>query len=497
MKIVIVGGGSSGWIAAATLLGVPKSDITVIESPTIPKIGVGESTIDGFINWMNLLGIDVEAMMRETNATIKLGIKFEDFLTKDHHFYYPFGVYGIEKKYYEIWEKRRFLNPENHHSFADTFFPNMALIRNNTFTKNGQSFPHNSHALHFDASKFGPWLWEHYCKPRGAKRIEMNVKHIKTGDIGIEWLELDNGEKVTADLFIDCTGFKSLLLEGALNEPFLDYSNVLPNNMAWATHIHYLDKEKELVSYTNCTAVDNGWIWNIPLWTNIGTGYVYSNKFVSDEEALDEFKKHIQKTGRNPDMLEYKRINMKNGIHERLWVKNVVAIGLSGGFIEPLESTGLWFSHEYAYSLLRILYRGMIPTQHDRDTFNFICKYRWNDLVKFVCQHYALSGRTDTEYWRFIASTQFPLEKEIIVTSFQNERYCPAWPGIHSILAGFEYHMFDETFFWQMIHPKNADWKNLLKPEFDELDSARKSWVNEAQQSPKLLTVLNRIHNNF
>jgi tryptophan halogenase len=496
MKIVVVGGGSSGWIAATTLIGVPGAEVTVIESPTVPKVGVGESTIDGFIEWMNLMGINPEDMMKDTDASYKLAIKFEDFLIPGHHFYYPFGTFGIEKKYFESWSKRAFIDPERHHPFSDTFFANMALIRQKKFKKDSLSFPHNAHALHFDASKFGPWLWENYCKPRGVKRIEMDVTHIETDENGIKYLELPDGHKVEADLFIDCTGFKSLLLEGALNEPFKDYSNVLPNNMAWATHIQYIDKEKEIESFTNCTALGNGWVWNIPLWSRIGTGYVYSNKFITDDQALDEFKAHLKKGGRDPETLEYKKIHIKNGIHERIWVKNVVAIGLSAGFIEPLESTGLWFSHEFSSNLLRILFRGAPPNQHYRDSFNHICNWQWNQLVCFVGQHYALSTRQDTDYWKAVAKTSFPLEESFVKATFdQSDRFYSMWPGGNAIAAGFEHYFYDQTHFWKKVHPKNQDWKEIYKGEFDELDIARSTWWKEAEGAESFMSVLEKIHN--
>ena len=496
-KIVVVGGGSSGWIAATTLLGVPGAEVTVIESPNTPIIGVGESTIDGFIDWMNLVGISPEEMMKDTDASYKLAIKFEDFLEPGHSFYYPFGTQGIDKKKYENWEKRRIVCPEEHKSFVDTFCPNMALVRHNKMKKDSKTFNHNCHALHFDASKFGPWLREKYCKPRGVTHIQMEVTDIKVGDIGIEWIVLSNGEKVTADLFIDCTGFKSMLLEGALQVPFKDYSNVIPNNMAWSTHLPYIDKEKELTGLTTCTTLENGWAWNIPLWSRIGAGYVYSKKFVTDDEALDEFKNHIRKNGRDPESLSYKKISMKNGIHEKIWHKNVVAIGLAAGFIEPLESTGLWFTHQFAYMLLRILYRGALPSQHDRDMFNKTCQMQWDKTVYFVALHYALSARRDTKYWRSIGDTSFPLDEKFLWDSCQvEERFGGNWPGLNCIVHGLEYHFFDETYYWTRAFPKNANWKEFFKQEFIGLDYDYKMWEIEVETAPRLIDVLEKIHSS-
>jgi len=495
MKIVIVGGGSSGWISAATLLGAPGADITLIESPNVPIIGVGESTISGFVDWMNLIGIHPQDMMKDTDAAYKLAIKFEDFLGPGHECFYPFGTSSFEKKKYFTWAKQKFISPETCNSFADSFFANMALVRKNKFKCDSTTFQHNCYALHFDATKFGGWLRDNYCIPRGVKHIQKEVVNIETSENGIEFLELSDKTKVTADLFIDCTGFKSILLEGALGVPFKDYSNVIPNNMAWATHMPYIDKEKELVGYTNCTAIENGWVWNIPLWSKIGTGYVYSNKFVTDDQALSEFKNHIRKTGREPDTLEYKKIHMRNGIHEKVWHKNVVAIGLAAGFIEPLESTGLWFTHEFAYSLLRILFRGAPMSQHDQNLFNENIKMQWDQTVNFVSLHYALSGRRDTKYWQNIGATNFPVENRFAFASYDlPERWYSDWPGINAITHGFEYYFYDPTYFWMKSYPKSINWKEYYKSEFAYIEHDQKKWYAEIEKAPSLLEALTQIH---
>lgn len=493
VKIIVVGGGSSGWIAATTLVNVPGVEVTVIESANVPKIGVGESTIDGFIDWMNVVGIEPEDMMKDTNAIYKLGIRFEKFTGPDHECYYVFGNPEIPKQDYVTWGTRRILSPEDHHSISDTFFPGMSLIRTGRFKKNSPAFRHNGFALHFDANRFGPWLWEKYCEPRGVQRIIADVTHIETDENGIKHLELSDGSRVEADLFVDCTGFKSMLLEGALKEPFIDCSDILPNNMAWATHMDYMDKERELEPVTNCIAMDNGWVWNIPLWSNIGTGYVYSNKFITDDQALDEFKKHLQKSGRDPEKLEYKKIYMKTGIHERLWVKNVVAIGLSAGFIEPLESTGLWLTHQVAYKLLRSLSRRSNPTQFDRDSFNETCKYNWDGTFRFVCHHYALSNRRDTEYWKSIANTSFPKDENFNFASLYGN-YHSLWGGINSIAAGWNHFFLDDCEFLRWNYPRRANWKEIYKREFDMLDQRRIDWLREANTAEPLMSVLEKIH---
>ena len=293
------------------------------------------------------------------------------------------------------WWFKKFLNPKIPNSdYADCYYPQMGLVNNNKISLNTNNeifFDFKKYtAFHFDAVKFGIWLRDHYCIPKGVRHIKEDVISIEQDKDGIKSLN----NKYKADLYIDCTGFKSLLLGQTLKEPFNSYQDLLPNNSAWATRIPYKNKKKELVSYTNCTAINNGWVWNIPLWSRIGTGYVYSDKFISDKDALKEFQKYL-----GTDELDFKNIKMRVGLHNRLWVKNVVAIGLSAGFIEPLESNGLFTVHEFLMLLIRNMQREK-TSQWDKDNFTYQAKTLFKNFAEFVALHYALSQRTDTEYWK-------------------------------------------------------------------------------------------------
>lgn len=420
-KVVIVGGGSAGWMTAATFIKFfPDKKIVVIESPDTPTVGVGESTLGKLRTWTNLLEIDESDFMKYTNASYKLSIKFTDFYEKDAGgFHYPFGQPYFENDSWDDWFVKKAIHQDTPvQDFCRTFWPAMPLIENNKFNPNISGMfedfrPDRDVAYHFDAALFGKWLHERYCTPRGVEHIPATITEIKTGEGGIEYLVLDSGERVEADLFIDCTGWRSLLLGGALNEPFDSYSDMLPNNRAWATQIPYTDKEKELEPYTNGTAIENGWVWNIPLWSRIGTGYVYSDKFVEPEVALEQFKKHLNSNkmtipdkNRVTDDLTFRDIKMRVGIHKRTWVKNVCAIGLSAGFIEPLESNGLFSVHEFLLSLMKNLDRPKV-TQWDIDVHNRNVRRMYNGFAEFVAQHYALSIRDDTEYWRHVTSKTF------------------------------------------------------------------------------------------
>jgi tryptophan halogenase len=424
-KIVIVGGGSAGWMSAAHLAVAMQDrgvEIVVVDSPNIPIVGVGESTLGQIRNWTHALGIDERDFMSKTNASYKMSIKFTDFYNKDSgSFHYPFGnpVFTDAPEGLQEWLAKKIIYPDTPvQDYARTFYPVMPLVENNKYTPNefGELDGFRSDlsvAYHFDSALFGQWLRTDFAMPKGVKNIQQTVVDIQVDENGIKHLELENGDIVTADLFIDCTGWKSLLLAGALKEPFVSWEDKLPNNKAWAVQIPYKEKEKELEPYTNCTAINNGWVWNIPLWSRLGTGYVYSDKFISDEDAKEEFKQYLMsnkvtvpRSKEEVDSFEYRNITMRVGIHERTWVKNVVAIGLSAGFIEPLESNGLFTVHEFLSNLVNTLEREYV-NQWDKDVYNAGCLGMYNNFAEFVCLHYALSVRDDTPYWKSVSNKTF------------------------------------------------------------------------------------------
>jgi flavin-dependent dehydrogenase len=495
MKILIVGGGSAGWMTAATLESqFPNYKISLIESKTISTVGVGESTIGQIVDWMRLLKIEDKDFIKHVDGSYKLSIKFTDFYKKGESFHYPFGEPHLKGNRLENndWWFKKILYPKTPYSdYADCINPlQMAYVNQNKFDINEVA-----KAYHFDATKFGSWLKNNYCKK--IKHIIEDVVSVEQDENGIK--SLNNKHK--ADLYIDCTGFKSLLLDKTLKEPFESYSDILPNDSAWATKIPYKNKEKQLEPFTNCTAIENGWVWNIPLWSRIGTGYVYSSKFVDDETALKEFKNHL-----GQEDLEFKNIKMRVGIHNRLWVKNVVAIGLSAGFIEPLESNGLFSVHEFLMKLVRNLQREK-TSQWDKDNFNYQCKHLFREFAEFVALHYALSHRNDTEYWKncFNKSWDETLInlKPIALTGFKQAVYDKTYNfkfnchgGLHFIAAGMHWGPTDKL---SLI--KNGGFKEKdLDKEFEEcinnLNKKKEICKKLVKNKPSLFSVLENIHNN-
>jgi hypothetical protein len=404
---------------------LPGIKLTLVESSDIPIIGVGESTI-GHINlYLNMLGLKDEDWMAACNATYKTSIKFIDFrenpTEEPHKFHYPFGIFDFTDKPRGVMEwflactDRKDIDPSN---FAEFYHDAILMTDQNKITRNedfkvrGFNFKEDT-AYHMDAGLFGQWLKDNICLPSGMTHIVNTVEHVvQREDASIEKIITKEGNHIHADLFIDCSGFRSILLEQTLNEPFISFHDTLLNDRAIATVIPYIDKEREMENYTSCTAIDAGWVWNIPLWNRIGTGYVYSSKHATEEQAEAQFRKHLASNRMMfPDAdraanCEVRHIKIKHGVHERAWVKNVVGIGLANGFIEPLESTGLMLTHEGVVKLCSaLMMRGGVVSNYDVDLFNFGFQEQIMGFKDFISQHYALSMRNDTPYWQEVSGT--------------------------------------------------------------------------------------------
>jgi tryptophan halogenase len=516
-NIVIVGGGSSGWMTAAFLSKTfPDKNFFVIESPDIPIVGVGESTLADITFFRDYLEIDEKEFMRETNASYKMSIKFTDFYDTDSgSFHYPFRTpfLGHTKNGLHDWMELKAYCPDLPvQDFVRSYFPHSFLFENNKYDTNKygefENFnPKTDVAYHFDSALFGQWLKNKYCIPRGVKLIATNVIDAKINDEGIEYLICDNKEKISADLFIDCTGFKSLLINQYMKQKFISYEDMLPNNRAWATQIPYKDKEKELEPFTNCTAIENGWCWNIPLWSRLGSGYVYSDKFVDPESAKKEFKKYlksdkmvVKRNEKEVEELEFKDIRFKIGIHEKTWVKNVVAIGLSAGFIEPLESNGLFTTQWFVTKLAKSLLRGEV-NQWDRDVYNTATRGIYNNFAEFVALHYALSIRNDSEYWKNIKNKMFypemtDLEPTTSVGFFdlQNRKmfdgnYNPQ-AGISYVSIGMNYPVYDRVDQAMFFH--NEIDEKYIKSIINNFEKNKVKWENAASKKPFLSEYLKK-----
>lgn len=415
-KIIICGGGSAGWMAASVLSQqFPEKEIALIESPDFPVIGVGESTLGTINSFLSLLGLEEKDWMPEAQATYKLGIKFSDFYKKDDAYYYPFGVKDMQNTSAGVmdWYVKKAYNKEIHpNDFYESFYSCMPFIYDNKIYDNqdgqlpGFSWD-NDVAYHMDAIAFGQTLRKKVAEPNGVVHIEATITEVFKDHEGyVSGLKLDNGDVLEADLYLDCSGFKSMLLGEALETPYESFRDWLPNQMAWTCHVPYTDKEVEMENVTNCTAYNNGWVWNIPLYNRIGSGYVFDPVLSNKDEALEDYKAYLNsnrmklpKENRTDEIENFKLIDIKNGMHEVAWKNNVVAVGLSFGFIEPLESTGLLTVQESLLRICETLHLETINRIHV-DSYNYVMRSIMHSFRDFVTYHYTLSSRRDTEYWR-------------------------------------------------------------------------------------------------
>jgi hypothetical protein len=506
-NIVIVGGGSAGFMTATTFVKLfPDRKITLIESPNIKTVGVGESTIVQFRQWLALVGIKDKDFMKKCDASYKFVIRFTNFnKINSGRVDYPFGdIETIDENKNNLWYFKKIIYPKTPTiDYVNSFYSIMPLVNNNKVyfgNELGKFRFYEQTAFHFDATKFAIWLRDNVCKGK-INHIRSEVKEIKTNDDGIKSLKLENGKLIKGDLFIDCTGFKSLLLGQTLKEEFIPYSDMLPNNKAWATHVDYTDKKKQLEGATNATGLKNGWVWNIPLWSRIGTGYVYSDKYTTDESALQEFKDHLTKEGHDISNCKFNNIKMRVGIHKRLFVKNVVAIGLSAGFIEPLESNGLYTVHEFLHNLMRTFERESI-TKWDKNAFNYACRNTFQNFAEFVAIHYALSERDDSDYWKSVTDKEYdPDQHELLPTpqiGFRNHIINKMYSfkfyedgGISPISAQYEYFPLTDNTLRYGSKITKYNYSEYL-PSIQAMDNRAKFWNDVVKDSPTLYDYLKK-----
>lgn len=400
-KVVIAGGGTAGWMTAAALSKLLGKGIEVvlIESEEIPTVGVGEATIPTLHIFHQLLGINEQNFMAATNATFKLGISFENWRDIDKDYIHSFGFLGKgcwAAGFQHFWLKGRAKGivseigdyvPEHLGARAGKF----AVLANQEL----------NHAYHLDAGLYAKFL-RSLSEKHGTIRVEGKISQVNLDNKSgyIDSITLASGEIVEGDLFIDCTGFKGMLIEGALNTGFEDWSHILPCDSAIAVQTKMVRKP---VPYTRSIARDSGWQWQIPLQNRTGNGLVFCSKYMTDEEAKQTLLANVQGELLNePRVIKY-----KTGTRRKHWNKNCVAIGLSSGFIEPLESTGI---HLFQKSIVRLMQ--MFPSQGinqaDVDEFNSQAKTEVDNIKDFIILHYHLTERTDSPFWRYCKNMEIP-----------------------------------------------------------------------------------------
>ncbi|WP_206542639.1 tryptophan halogenase family protein [Sphingomonas endophytica] len=406
-RIVIVGGGTAGWMAAAALsrvLGPAGPAITLIESEEIGTVGVGEATIPPLQAFNTLLGIDEDAFVRATNGTFKLGIEFVDWGRIGQRYFHPFGVYGIDNgavPFEALWRRMRQAGgagPLADYSICAAAAANGRFLRpqpgNTPLAQIGYAF-------HFDAALYAAFLRRH-AEAAGVVRHEGRVVDVtrRAGDGFIASVTLVDGTRVEGDFFIDCSGFRSLLLGDTLGTGFVDWSHWLPNDRAVAVPSAMVGAP---TPYTRSTAHGAGWQWRIPLQHRTGNGHVYASAHLSEDEATATLLAGLDA----PALADPRVLRFRAGRRAAFWVGNCVALGLASGFLEPLESTSI---HLVQAGVARLL--EMLPTRAcapaDTARYNRLMIAEVDSIRDFIILHFHASARDDTAYWRDLAAMPIP-----------------------------------------------------------------------------------------
>lgn len=400
-KVVIAGGGTAGWMAAAAiskLLG-KNLDITLVESDEISTVGVGEATIPTLQYFHQLLNINEAEFLKETHGTFKLGISFEGWRDVNEDYLHAFGVTGKDcwaAGFQHFWTKGR-------QKGIASEFGDYCLEKVTASAEKFAHLPNNglNYAYHIDATRYGQYLRK-ISEKHGTKRVEGKIKDVNLdADTGfIQSLTLESGKTIDGDLFLDCTGQRALLIEGALHTGFEDWSHWLPCDSAIAVQT---ESTGSIKPYTRSIAHEFGWQWRIPLQHRVGNGMVFCSKYVSDEQALEVLEKNlVGEKLTKPLVIKY-----RTGTRRKHWNKNCVAVGLSSGFLEPLESTSIHLIQQSIVRLMRMFPQNAIE-QSDIDEFNLQTKFDTATTRDFIILHYSVTNRKDSPFWRHCRNMPIP-----------------------------------------------------------------------------------------
>lgn len=400
-KVVIAGGGTAGWMAAASLAKLlgKTLDITLIESDEIPTVGVGEATIPTLLTLHELLGINESEFLAEVNGTFKLGIGFESWRNLNEDYIHSFGFTGKDcwaAGFQHFWLKGKQMGIAK--DFGD-YCSELVAAKQDKFAitpNHGLNY-----AYHIDAGLYAKYLRK-LAEKYGAKRVEGKIVEVgQNNETGfIEDLTLASGKTVAGDLFIDCSGFRGLLIEQTLHTGYDDWSHWLPMNSAVAMQT---ETTSDPIPYTRSIARDAGWQWRIPLQSRMGNGLVFCDRYMSDDEAIQSLVDNVEGERIN----EPRVLKFKTGMRRKHWNKNCIAMGLSSGFIEPLESTSIHLIQRSVIRLMQMFpYDGI--REPDVNEFNSQMEFEILNIRDFIVLHYHVTNRTDTPFWRFCRSMNIP-----------------------------------------------------------------------------------------
>jgi len=407
-KIAIVGGGTAGWMAAATLariLGRNYADITLIESDEIGIIGVGEATIPQMATFNRMLGIDEDEFLRQTKGSFKLGIQFVNWGRIGHTYFHPFGNIGVNMEGVSFHAYFMRMHQLGEAPNVDDWSLQAKAGQMGKFMRPidaGRSpLSDIAYAFHFDAGLYARYL-RNFAEERGVVRREGKIVDVALrGEDGfVEAVVLADGSRIEADLFIDCSGFRGLVIEQALKAGYEDWSHWLPCDRAIAVPCA---GGEDMTPYTRSTAHTAGWQWRIPLQHRIGNGHVFSSKYMSDDEATAILLANLD----GEPLADPRTVPFRTGHRKAFWVKNCVALGLSSGFMEPLESTSIWMIQS---GLSRLM--SMFPDRNfapaDTARYNRILLTEYEEIRDFLILHYHATERNDSPFWDYCRTMEIP-----------------------------------------------------------------------------------------
>ncbi|MES2150611.1 MAG: tryptophan halogenase family protein [Pseudomonadota bacterium] len=406
--VVIVGGGTAGWMTAMALSTALRGRYTIrlVESDEIGIVGVGEATIPMIQRFNKIVGIDEAEFLKATNGTFKLGIEFVNWGKQGDRYMHGFGRLGQDLwmvGFDQYWQKMNKLGKAA--DLGDYSITRMAS-KANKFMPPRPDLPNTpladiAYAYHFDASLYARYL-RRLCEARGVQRSEGKITQVtqREGDGHVEAVVLESGERIEGELFIDCSGFRGLLIEQTLKTGFEDWTHWLPCDRALAVPC---ESAAVLTPYTRATAHKAGWQWRIPLQNRIGNGHVYSSAHISDDEATAVLLANLD----GKALADPRPIKFTTGMRKLAWNKNVVAIGLASGFMEPLESTSIHMVQAAVSQLIEFFPdRGF--NQVDIDEYNRQTRFHYERIRDFIILHYHVNQRDDSEFWKQCATMEVP-----------------------------------------------------------------------------------------
>lgn len=407
-NVVIIGGGTAGWMTAAALsstLSRDHVDVHLVESEAIGIVGVGEATLPHLRHFNRIIGIDEAEFMAATQATFKLGIEFVDWGQVGDRYIHPFGAYGVDRNgigFHHLW--RKFMDEPETGPIGDYSLPVVAAqkARFDVPSEDPRSVASTyGYAYQFDATRYAPFLRAHSEK-RGARRTEGRVTSVErdpdSGDIIA--VRLEDGQRICGDLFIDCSGFRGLLIEEALETGYEEWTEWLPCDRAIAVQC---ESTGPLLPYTRASADQAGWRWRIPLQHRVGNGHVYSSAFQDEESA----RQRLLDTLEGAPLGDPRTLRFTTGKRRRMWNHNCIAVGLAGGFLEPLESTSIYLVQAAITNLVELL-----PPDGDfaaeRDEYNRILDNEFLRVRDFLILHYHATTRSDSAFWDHVRTMDIP-----------------------------------------------------------------------------------------